>query len=135
MSYSPRSSDSSLLREECPGIVAGIERPEVVHALTHPDELHGEPELDRDRNRDTASGAPVELRERDTGDAGGIPEQPRLLEAVLPRRRIHDEQRLVRGALETPADDPTDLLELGHEVGLRVQSPGGVDDRNVAATR
>ena len=37
----------------------------------------------------------------------------------------------MRGPVDAPLDDPTHLLELGHEVRLRVQSAGGVDDRDV----
>ena len=38
--------------DERAGVVLGVERAEVVHALAHADELHGQPELDGDRDRD-----------------------------------------------------------------------------------
>ena len=84
---------------------ARVERPEVVDALADTDELHGKAELDGDRDRDTASRAPVQLRERDTRYADGVAEETRLLQAVLAGGRIDDEERLVRRAVETPGDD------------------------------
>src|SRR6185436_17862264 len=75
--------------------------------------------------------ASVQLGECDTRDTGRVAEEPRLLQAVLSRGRVDDEQRLVRRALDSPRDHPPYPLELGHEIGLRVEPPGGVDDRDV----
>src|SRR6185312_8978522 len=66
-----------------PGEVAGVERLEVVERLAHADELHGQPELVRDREHNAALRGAVELREDDAGDVHGAAEEPRLLETVL----------------------------------------------------
>ena len=100
-----------------------------------PDELDRQPELVRDRDGHAALGRAVELRQRDAGHAGRLAEQPRLLQAVLPGRRVDDEQRLVRRALEPALDHAPHLGELLHQVRLRVQAAGGVDDHDVPAPR
>ena len=91
--------------DQRPRIVTGVERAQVVDSLTHSDELHGQAELDRDRYRHAAPRAAVELRERDPRDADRIAEQPRLLEPVLSRRRVDDEKRLVRSAVDSSGED------------------------------
>ena len=77
----------------------------------------------------------VELRQGDAGDVDRLAEEPRLLEAVLARGRVDDEQRLVRRALEPLRDHAAHLRELLHQVRLRVQPAGRVDDHDVAAAR
>ena len=67
--------------------------------------------------------------------ARGLREEPCLLEPVLPRRRVDDEQRLVRSPLEPSGDHASHLGELVHEIPLRVQAAGGVDDDDVSLTR
>ena len=74
--------------------------PQVVEPFADADELHRQPELVRDRDGDAALRRAVELRQRDAGDADRLGEEPRLLHPVLPGRRVDDEQRLVRRALE-----------------------------------
>ena len=54
-------------------------------------------------------------------------------EAVLAGCRVDHEQRLVRRALEAARDHAAHLGELVHQVRLRVQAPGRVDDHDVAA--
>ncbi len=85
-----------------------------------------------DSDGDPALGAAVELRQRDAGHTHSLSEQPCLLEAVLPRRRVDDEQRLVRRTLQLPFDDAPHLRQLLHQVRLGVQTPRGVDDDDVA---
>ena len=52
-----------------------------------------------------------------------------------PGRRVDDEQRLVRGAFELALDHASHLRQLLHQVRLRVQPAGGVDDHDVARRR
>ena len=66
---------------------------------------------------------------------GHVAEEPRLLKPVLTRRRVHYEQRLVRRAVDSALDHAPDLGQLVHQVGLRVQAAGGVDDHDVATSR
>src|SRR6185436_12774326 len=123
------------LHEERAGVVVRVERAEVVDSLSHADELHGNAELMGDRDGDAALRRSVQLRQRDAGHARGLREEPCLLEPVLPRRRVDDEQRLVRSALEPAGDHASYLGELVHEIPLRVQAAGGVDDDDVSLTR
>src|SRR2546423_7598292 len=122
---------ASLTRDERPREVVRIERPEVLELLPHADQLDGEPELVRDRDRDPALCAAVQLRQRDAGDADRVAEEPGLLQAVLPRRRVDDQERLVRRAGQPAFDDPSHLRQLLHQVRLRVQAAGRVDDDDV----
>ena len=50
---------------------------------------------------------------------------------VLAGRRVEHEQHLVRRALDPLGDDVADLRQLAHQVVLRVQPAGGVDDQHV----
>src|SRR5256885_14029728 len=63
--------------------IVGIERSEVLQRLANTDELDRQPELVCDRDGDPALRAAVELRQRNARDADGLPEQSRLLQAVL----------------------------------------------------
>ena len=60
-------------------------------------------------------------------------EQLRLAQPVLAGGRIDGQQRLVRRALELAGDHAPHLGQLGHQVVLGVQAPGGVDDHHVDA--
>ena len=90
----------TLSRNERPGEVARVERAEIVQPFSDADELHREAELVGDRDRDPALRRAVELRQGDAGDTDRLREEPRLLQPVLPGRRVDDEQRLVRRPLE-----------------------------------
>src|SRR5512140_1746067 len=74
---------SVLAADERPGEVVRVEGAQVVELLPHADQLHGQAELVRDRDRDAALRRAVELRQGDAADAGSLAEEPRLLEAVL----------------------------------------------------
>jgi hypothetical protein len=50
------------LRDQGAREIARVKRPQVVQPLPHTHELHGQPELLRDRDRDSALGGAVELR-------------------------------------------------------------------------
>src|SRR4029450_13856685 len=69
------------------------------------------------------------------GHLDGLAEEARLLEAVLAGGRVDDEQGLMWGAFEPLRDHAPDLGELLHEVRLRVQAAGRVDDDDVASAR
>ena len=66
-------------------------------------------------------------------DLDGLAEELRLPDAVLAGRGVDHEQRLVRRALEAALDHAPDLRQLLHQVRLRVQAAGRVDDDDVAA--
>src|SRR3954447_15680560 len=115
------------------GEVVGVERPQVLERLADPDQLDRDAELVGDRQRDPALGGPVELGQDDAGDVDRLPEQLRLAQAVLPRGGVHGHQRLVRRLGQLLGDDAADLGQLLHQVVLRVQAPGRVDDDHVGA--
>src|SRR4051812_9797125 len=54
--------------DEGPGEVARVEGAQVVQAFADADQLHGEAELLRDRDRDAALRGAIELRQDDAGD-------------------------------------------------------------------
>ena len=87
-----------------------------------------------DRERDTALRRAVELGQGDTRHIHGLAEQSRLLEAVLARGGIDDEQCLC-GA---PGRRRSITLRTFASSSIRfvwVQPSGGVDDHDVAAAR
>ena len=86
-----------------------------------------------DGNRDATLGGAIELGEHDTGDASDVRELPCLGEAVLPDRRIEDEQNFVWRAFCRAPGDATNLLELAHQVRSCVQAAGGVHEDRIAA--
>src|SRR6266540_4030998 len=131
--FSAEGMGATLSGDEGAREVLRVERPEVVEALSYPDQLHRQAELVRDRDGDAAFGAAVELRQCDACDADRFPEEARLLQTVLARGRVDDEQCLVRRACELAFDDASDLGQLLHQVRLRVQPSRGVDDHDVAS--
>ena len=58
-------------------------------------------------------------------------EDPRLCEAVLAGGGVEDEQALVGSARDLALDHAPQLGHLAHQVRLRVQPPGRVDDRDI----
>src|SRR5262245_43680232 len=104
-----RKTPSAIGGDECACELTGIERLQVVEGLPHTHELDRKPDLVRDRDRDPALRAAVELRESHARDLHRLAEEPSLLEPVLARRRIHDEQGLVGCTLEALGDDAPDL--------------------------
>src|SRR3954471_6538840 len=107
----------------------GVEGREVVGTLTEADELDRHTELALDRDDDAALGRAVELGQDDARHVDRLGEDLGLLQAVLPGRRVEDEEHLVDGALLL--DDALDLAELVHEADLVVEASGGVDDDDV----
>src|SRR5207237_3665634 len=92
-------------------------------------------ELAHDPHHDPALRGAVELRETETGEPYGLMEHGGLRKADLSGRRIEDHQRLVRRARELTLGHALELDELVHEVRLRVQASGRIDDEDVDVTR
>src|SRR5215471_10640771 len=92
MLFSADAIRATLLRHQCPGEVLRVERRQVVERLPHADQLDRQAELVRDRDGDASLRAAVELRQHDAGDADRLAEEARLLQPVLPGRRVDDEQ-------------------------------------------
>ena len=117
------------------GEVLGVEGAQVLDALADADPLDRHGELALDADDDAALGRAVELRQHDACDRRSLGEELGLADGVLPRRRVEHEQRLVRRARDLAADDAVNLLELLHEVGLRLQAACCVDDQHVDLAR
>ena len=65
-----------------------VERLEIVDALAEADVLHRHAQLLRDGNADAAFGRAVELRQDNARQTRRLTEDLRLLQSVLPRRRV-----------------------------------------------
>ena len=92
-------------------------------------------QLAGDRDRDAALGRAVELRQHDAVHAGDVHELARLAQAVLADRRVEHEQHFVRRARHLARGDAADLLELVHQVHLRVKPPCRIDENRIAPLR
>ena len=88
------------------------------------------PELGLDREHDPALGGAVELGEHHARHVDGLGELAGLREPVLTGRRVDDEQHLLERSGRA-VDDAAELLQLLHQVDLRVQPAGGVDEHEV----
>ena len=77
-----------------------------------------------------ALGRAIELRHDQSVELERLVELTRLLQTVLPRRRVDDEKGR-HGNLRALADDVDDLLELAHKIVGSVQPAGGVDQDEI----
>ena len=87
-----------------------------------------------DREDDPAFGAPVEFGQHHPRQLRDVVEEQGLADAVLAGRGVQDKQRLVRGLGVEFAGHGRDLAEFLHQVPLRLEPPGRVDDHYVRAT-
>src|SRR5579884_2046939 len=110
-----------------------VERDEVRGGLADADDLDRDAELGLDREDDAALRAAIELRQHDAGDVDRLGELARLDQPVLTGRRVDHEQDLLQRA-GRPLDDAPELLQLLHQVDLRVEPPRGVDEHEVGVT-
>ena len=106
-----------------------MERLERLELLAHADELDRAARDRLDRQRRTASGITVELRQDDAVDAQTLVEALGHVHGVLSRHGVDDEQDLVR------LDVRLDVLQLLHEVLVDVQPSRRIDDHDVIEMR
>ena len=85
--------------------------------------------------RDAALGAAVELGEHDAGHPHLAAEALRLEDAVLPGRRVEDEQDVPRLIRQAALDDAADLRQLVHELLLVLEPAGRVDQHGIEPSR
>ena len=114
---------------------SGSNGTQVLEPLPDPDEEDGDAERALDGEDDAALGGRVELAEQDARQAAGLVEGLRLGQAVLPRRGIEHEEHGGLRSRQALVDRASDLGQLVHQVVLRVQPPGGVDDDHVRVAR
>ena len=87
----------------------------------------------RDRHDHAAAGRAVELGENDPGAAGGLLEALGLREGILAGGGIDDEEHFMGRFRDELRDHAADLGELLHEIRLRLEAAGGIDDADVGA--
>ena len=111
----------------------GVERGQILDRLADADEVHRQAELAGQSHQNAALGGAVELGDHESGDAGDLAEGLDLRERVLADGGVQHQQRRVRRACVLLLQDANDLLELGHQLLLVLQPPGGIDQQNVGA--
>src|SRR6266511_1782346 len=131
----PRPILLTPLLEQGLDVGVGVERFEVFELLADADELYRQADLAFDAEDGAALRRAIQLRQDDPRTLYRLLEVLRLDDGVLTAGGVEDEQLLVRGAGHGLADDAIDLLQLAHQVCLRVQSAGGVNDQNVKVAR
>ena len=89
----------------------------------------------RDGENHAALGGAVELGDDQAGHAQPLVEFLRLRDRILPDGSVEHQQHLVRCARVEAREHALDLLELLHEVSLRVQSAGRVGDQHIDVAR
>ena len=113
----------------------GIEHPEILALLAHPDEADGQVQFLRDGKQDAALGGAVELGDHQAGDADPFVKLLGLGHRVLADGAVEHQQHLVRRPGVQARQHAFDLLELVHEMHLGVQTPGGVRDQDIDVAR
>src|SRR5690606_31811837 len=84
-----------------------------------------------DAQDDAALGRAVELGQGDSAHRDRLLEELSLLDGVLPGGRVEDEEDFVDRSLERLLGGAYDLLELLHQVGLRVEPARRVRDDEI----
>ena len=120
--------------------ITGDKRTKIIHPLAHADERDGHlpfpPGLRcRDGGNDPALGRTIELGQDETGQADRLVEGVELGQPVLPGVGIQHQPHGVRGGWICLGDDPPDLLQLFHEMGLGWKSTGGIGKDDVHLPR
>ena len=82
-------------------------------------------------DHDAPLGRAVDLGQHDAGALHGFGEVLGLADAVLAGRGVEHEQHFVRRVGNLLADHAANLRQLAHQVRLRLQAAGRVDDADV----
>src|SRR5580692_2898906 len=109
----------------------GVEGDKVFELFSDADEVHWQAKYVGDGDDDATLGGAVEFSEHDAGDAGGLSEEARLLQAVLAGGGIDDEQHLMRRAFNLARGGARHFVELLHKARPGVEAAGGVDEEDV----
>lgn len=120
-------------REERVDEFVGAEWSEILGLFADAQVLHGKSNLLADGDHHAALRGSVNLGQHNAGTFYRFGKLERLADAVLSGRGVEDQQYFVRGFGDLLADRVLDLGELGHEVLLRLQAAGGIDDGDVHA--
>src|SRR6476659_6302690 len=104
---------------------------EIVEALTDADEVYRQFMLFGQRHQDAAARGAIELGHHQSGNAGGAMKCLDLRQRVLSNRSIEHQQHGMRGGGVDLPDDTNHLVEFAHQLGLVLQSAGGIDQQHV----
>src|SRR5215813_307124 len=130
-----RTVDRELSTNESGRECHRVELAEVFDRLTDTDIADRNAELSSDRERNPATGRPIELGERHCGRTCRVHELARLRQRVLTRGGVDHEQGFVRSTGDLASDHTSDLLQLLHELFTCVQTSRRVDQHDVHAAR
>ena len=114
---------------------ARLEGLQVFQLLAHADEVNGDGFFARDGAQHAALGGAVELGHDQAGELRRLVEGLDLRQRVLPGVAVDHQQHLVRGGDVGLGHHAADLGQLLHQVLLRWQAAGGVDQHHVLAAR
>ena len=114
--------------EQGVGEIAGVERLKVIGLFADTDEFHGDTEFALDGDDDTAFGGAIELGDDQAGELADLVEFAGLVDGVLTRGTVEDEQHFVRSTGQASIHHPMYLGQFLHEVVLGMETTGGVDE-------
>ncbi len=112
---------------------ARLEQGEVFGLLADADVLDRQANLLANRHDHAAAGRAVELGQNQPGALHRVGEMPGLADAVLAGRGVEHQKHLVRRLGNLLAQHAMDFRELLHQIVLRLQPPGRIDDAYVGA--
>mmetsp|Transcript_49495 Transcript_49495/g.149170 ORF Transcript_49495/g.149170 Transcript_49495/m.149170 type:complete len:376 (-) Transcript_49495:664-1791(-) len=126
----------------------GIEIPQVIDPLPHPDELHRQTQIPRNGNDTPPPRAPVQLGKDETRESDLLVPLPRGVQGHPPLRRVNDEESLVGDVLivqrpplvvlrhaEPLLYDPLHLGQLGRERVVVAEPSRRVDNNRIVTAR
>ena len=105
-----------------------LEGDEVIHPLPHAHESDGQLQAIQDGHDHAALGAAIQLGEDQVRDAGDPGEGLRLVQAVLARGGVQNQEHPVGRIRDHLLEAAVDLVELLHQVVRRGQPARGVDE-------
>ena len=108
---------------------------QIVHLLAYAYKPHRQLQFMRNGHHNAAFRRAVELGQHNAGHAGRLGEQPRLLQAILPRCCVEHQQNLVRGVPHYTLRGAAHFFELRHQVGFGVEAAGCVHQQQIRPAR
>ena len=129
-------SDARVRRRRAPARSRRVERPQVVEPLADADQLHRQAELvARSRPRCRPSPMPSSFVRTTPVTPTASSKRRACCSPFWPVVASRTSSVSCGAPSRRPADDAADLRELVHQVRLRVQPAGGVDDHDVTSPR